>query len=89
MIILLVVQGLVFAIWAYHMFRAVFRLYGHAVRKSGRMMPGFGAQIGALQAFLAEPAFRSDRRRLFLATAALAVLTLAFAILGLEGGWPV
>lgn len=74
---LLAVQAAVFALWAWVAFRVLFRLMGWAQRASGRAMPGPGWTLRSYGAFLRDPEFAGDRRR-------LGGLTLAmFALIGL------
>ncbi|KEJ95048.1 hypothetical protein SAMN05444149_103108 [Pseudosulfitobacter pseudonitzschiae] len=47
--VFLVVQGLVFVLWAFQMFRALFQARRIAVAKSGRMWPGPFAALAALR----------------------------------------
>ena len=79
-LILLPVQGAVFALWAYRMFRTLFRLRAHAVRASGKLYPGVGATLAAFRAFVTAQEFALDRRRLAVLTLLLIGLTGAFAL---------
>lgn len=78
---LLAVQGVVFAAWAFLMFRSLFRLRRRAVERSGRMIPGVRDTLEGYRAFLTLPEFRGDRRLLGAATLALFALTLMAALL--------
>lgn len=76
--VLLGLQGLVFALWAFLMFRALFRLRRRAVLRSGRTFPGVRDALEGYAAFLREPDFRTDRRVLG------AVTLLLFALIALN-----
>ncbi|WP_028957135.1 hypothetical protein [Sulfitobacter sp. 20_GPM-1509m] len=47
--VFLVVQGAVFALWAFQMFRALFQARRIAVANSGKMWPGPFAALAALR----------------------------------------
>lgn len=72
----LAVQAIVFAVWAWLAFRALFQLRARAARRSGRAFPGLAATLEAFGAFLNAPEFARARRQLGLASAALIVVML-------------
>ena len=72
----LAVQAIVFAVWAWLVFRALFQLRARAVDRSGRAFPGLAATLEAFGAFLRAPEFTHERRQLGLASAALIVMML-------------
>ncbi|MDX5358216.1 MAG: hypothetical protein LPK12_10825 [Rhodobacterales bacterium] len=72
----LAVQAIVFAVWAWLAFRALFQLRARAVDRSGRAFPGLAATQEAFGAFLRAPEFAHERRQLGLASAALIVMML-------------
>ncbi len=55
-ILLFVVQGLCFLLWAGLSFRALFRIRAIAARRTGRMWPGPFAFLSAAGAWLRDPA---------------------------------
>ncbi len=77
LVALLAVQAMVFVLWAAAMFRTLFRLRRRAVAESGIAFPGPGATLRSFRAFLTEPEFAADRRRLGWLTAALVALIAA------------
>jgi len=72
----LAAQAIVFAVWAWLAFRALFQLRARAVRRSGRAFPGLAATLEAFGAFLNAPEFARARRQLGLTSAALIVVML-------------
>lgn len=76
--VLLALQSLVFAGWAFLMFRSLFRLRRRAVARSGKTFPGVFDTLEGWGAFLSLPEFQSDRRLLG------AVTLLMFALIGLN-----
>lgn len=77
---LLALQGAAAVIWAFLMFRTLFRLRARAVDRSGQAFPGVGATLESYRAFLTEPAFARDRRLLGGATVALFATIALFAL---------
>ncbi len=75
---LLAVQAAVFALWAFLMFRTLFRLRRRAVARSGRSVPGVGDTLEGWTAFLRLPDYRADRRLL------AGVTLLMFALIALH-----
>ena len=67
-LILLTLQGILFAFWAYLMFRTLFRLRKRGVEKSGSFNPGPLTMLGEFRNFLTLPEDRVDRNRLGLVT---------------------
>lgn len=80
MVVVLTLQGAVFAVWAFWMFKVLFALRRRAVAETGRAFPGPGATLKQVADFLQVPEFASDRRVLGGLTAGLVALTLGFAI---------
>jgi hypothetical protein len=76
----LVLQGAAFLVWAALAFHWLFALRAEAVAKSGRTLPGMGAQLAAFRAGLVEPRYRRHRIKLLIATGVLMTLTLVFAV---------
>lgn len=74
-IILLGMIGVVFAVWAFLAFRALFRLAGVLRLRTGKMFPGPRDALSAPKVFLTDHLFRQDRKYLGLMT--LLVLLLA------------
>ncbi len=75
MIPFLIVEGIVFAVWAFLMFRTLFRLRARAVRETGASFPGPVSTLKYFGLFLRAPEYRRDRRLL------LAVTLLLFALI--------
>lgn len=73
--ILLVVQGAVFALWCVLMFRTLFRLRRHAIAKGAGPIPGITPSLGAWRDFLTLPPFRAERRLLGAVTLLLLALS--------------
>jgi hypothetical protein len=74
---LLILEGLVFALWAFLMFRSLFRLRARAARETGSAFPGPFATLRAVGDWLRDPATKSDRMTL------LAVTLVLFAIIAI------
>jgi len=68
-IALLGLQGIVFAAWAWLVFRTLFRLY--AMAREGSVMPGPSRAVRIFRTFATAPAHARDRRRLVVLTCAL------------------
>ncbi|HSF62891.1 MAG TPA: hypothetical protein VLA78_00775 [Paracoccaceae bacterium] len=83
---LLAAQAVVFAVWAWTAFRVLFRLMGWAQRESGRAMPGPGWTWRSYGAFLRDPAFAGDRRRLGWLTAVMFAMILGGLLLARGAG---
>lgn len=79
MVVLLGIQGIVFAVWGFWAFRSLFRLRARAVAETGRGLPGMGATLRAFRAFLVLPEYRREKVVLLLLTALLWALPLVFA----------
>jgi hypothetical protein len=74
MAVLLGLQGVVFAVWAYWMFRCLFRLRRRAVAETGSAFPGPGATLRSFAAFATLPDFARDRRILLVLTVTMFAL---------------
>jgi hypothetical protein len=74
--VLVAVQGVVFAAWAFLMLRTLFRLRRRAIRRSGRMFPGILDTLERYRALALLPDDRSDRRLLLASTLILFALIL-------------
>jgi len=82
---LLTAQGLLALVWAFLMFRTLFRLRRRAVVTSGAAFPGLGATLESFAAFLRAPEYRSGRLALGLVTLALFAVTGAIALFPRQG----
>ena len=71
MIAFLIVQALVFTLWAGLAFRTLGRLWRHVRQQTGAAVPGLSGTALAARAFWAEAGFASDRRLLGVVTALL------------------
>ena len=80
MLIRLSVQAVVFAIWAYLMFRTLFLLARRARQESGALFPGVGAALTQWRVWLTSDEGKSRRRRLSVMTL-LVLLTNALSLL--------
>jgi len=78
--ILLAVQGAVFALWCFLMFRTLFRLRRHAIAKGAGPIPGVIPTLGAWRDFLTLPRFRGARRLLGAVTLLLLALSALHAL---------
>lgn len=76
---LLVVQALVFALWAFVAFRSLFRLLALLQQHSGHPLPGFKSTRAAPRLFLTDPRFARERKALAVLTPLLLLLSLSFA----------
>ena len=81
MILWLSLQAVVGLVWAFLMFRTLFRLRADAVDASGRMFPGLGATLGSFRGFLTLPRYARDRRLLGGATLLLVGLSAGFSLI--------
>ena len=61
MLLLLIVQGLAFAVWAFFFFRALFQIRGIAARETGRFNPGPVSFLAAARIWMRDPATRTTR----------------------------
>jgi hypothetical protein len=84
--ILLAVQAVAFLLWAMAAFRTLSRLMAWAQRQSGRAVPGADWTFRSYGAFLRDPAFAPDRRRLGLLTALVFALILGGLMLAQGAG---
>jgi hypothetical protein len=64
MLILLTVQAVIFAIWAFLMFQTLFLLARRARRESGTVFPGVGATLTEWRVWLTSDADKAARTRL-------------------------
>jgi len=85
---LLVLQGAVFAVWAYFMFRTLFMLAARArdrdVAAGGSALPGPGAMLRGFAEFATSPHDRPAFLRIAGLTAVLVFLTLGIAAFGVS-----
>ncbi len=86
MMAVLAVQGIVFAIWAYWMFRSLFLLRRAAIAETGRGYPGLRATLRQFGLFARSDQHQADRLVLVVLTLVLLGLTLAFALLASQAG---
>jgi len=68
MLIRLAVQAIVFAVWAFFMFRTLFLLARRARQNSGATFPGVGAALTQWRIWLTSKEDKTRRRRLGLLT---------------------
>ena len=87
MVVIVALQGLVFAAWAVWSFRCLFRMRAYAVAETGHSLPGTRASLRALRAFATQPQFLRDKVIFLLLTGLLWVLTAMFGILHGAQGW--
>lgn len=87
LLVLMVLQAVVFAIWAFYAFRSVFRLRADAVAATGKPWPGPAASLRAFAGFATLPKYAQDRRRMLVLTLLLLGLSAAFGALA-PGGVP-
>jgi hypothetical protein len=87
MAVFVVMQGLVFAVWAFWAFRCLFRMRAWAVAETGRSLPGTRAALRAFRFFATQPQFRRDKGIFLLLTGLLLSLTAMFGILHQVWGW--
>ena len=78
-IAILMVQGVVFAAWAFTAFGSLFRLLAEVRQRSGEAVPGLRSTLSAPRLFLTHPRFAADRKALGLLTALMLILSLTFA----------
>ena len=81
MIVWLVVQGAVFALWAVLAFRTLFRLLAVMQARTGQGVPGVRSLSMALRVFWQSPEFGTDRVRLAWLTVVLLGLSAGFGVL--------
>ncbi len=81
-VLLIALQAIAFALWAFFAFLALFRLRARAVARSGSAMPGLHATLEAFGAFARAPEYRGERRRLLAVTAVSIALSVALAWTG-------
>lgn len=65
---LMILQGVVFVLWALQMFVSMFRLRGRAARELGVTFPGPFSTLRYWGIWLRDPDTRSERRRILLLT---------------------
>ncbi|MDO9524398.1 MAG: hypothetical protein Q7J57_02485 [Gemmobacter sp.] len=80
LVILLPIQGMIFVVWTFLMYRSLFRLRRRAVARSGQIFPGLSATLEAFGAFVTDPEFARDRRQLGWATVVMLASIGAFAL---------
>lgn len=80
-IIQLVLQGLVFIVWAFMMYRTLFLFRRRAAEETGQAFPSTGQFLKQAGRWLRSPEDRSERNTLFFLTAVLIVMTLSSALL--------
>jgi hypothetical protein len=82
MILLLILQGLAFAIWAFFFFRALFQIRAIAARETDSFNPGPVSVVAATRVWMRDPATRTTRLGWL---AAFAVMTLATILTATQG----
>lgn len=81
MIIWLILQGMVFAVWAWWAFRCLFRLRAQAVAETGLIVPGMRVTLRVFRGFVHLPEYRRDRLILLGLTVLLWVMIAGFALI--------
>ncbi|MBL4915748.1 hypothetical protein [Szabonella alba] len=81
-------QSVVFALWAFWMFRCLFRLRARVVAQTGSALPGPVASLRGFRDFMTLPEFTRDRRVLGLLTLVMFATIAGWAAL-VRGGGPV
>lgn len=81
-IVRLVLIGLVFLVWAFLMFRAIFTVARRASDATGAAIPGPAATLSQWRIWLTQPEDRQSRRALEVMTLALIVMSLTSALGG-------
>jgi len=79
--VILVIQGLVFAAWAFVAFRTLFDITGRARRLSGKLLPGPGWAVHAWANWWRDRRVRHHRLQLVGLTIAMFVLIVVFAVI--------
>lgn len=77
-VLILAVQGLVFAAWAFFMFRAMFGILRRHLRKTGQYWIGPVAVFSVYGQYLKDPAFRREKMTILVLTLALFAVTFLF-----------
>ena len=77
-IILLVLQGVLFILWAFLMFRALFGIRRRHSEATGQMWVGPIAAFGVYGAYLKDPAHTPEKRRILLVLCLLFAVTFTF-----------
>lgn len=76
----LIMGGIVFAMWAFSMFRTLFAMRRRAVERTGKSMPGTADTLREWGIWLRDPAFRQERRQILFMTLCVFALTALFAV---------
>lgn len=79
-ILSLIMGGIVFAMWAFSMFRTLFAMRRRAVERTGKSMPGPADTLREWGIWLRDPAFRQERRQLMFMTFCVLALAFLFAL---------
>jgi hypothetical protein len=77
---LLILEGLVFSLWAFLMFRSLFRLRARAVKATGSQYPGPIAFLRAIGDWLGDPEAKRERMMLLAVTLLLFAIIATFAL---------
>ena len=85
MLLILILQGLAFAVWAFFFFRALFQIRGIAARETGRFNPGPVSFLAAARVWMRDPATRITRLGWL---AAFGVMVLASVIVATQAPPP-
>jgi len=80
-LVLVILQGLIFAAWALVMFRCLFHVRRRAEQKTGQVFSGPVTFLGAIREWLSDPDERKWRVLLLILTVALILKTGLSAIL--------
>ncbi len=82
---LLILQGLLFLLWAITIFRWLFALRAEAIARDGTQWPGPRATLRAFRDGLTKPQHAAARRQLLILTLLLLATNIAFALLAPRG----
>lgn len=69
-----VLSAVVFAMWAFSMFRTLFGMRKRAAARTGKSLPGPIDTLAEWGNWLRDPAFRAERRQLLFQTIAMIAL---------------
>ncbi|MEW9918359.1 hypothetical protein AB2B41_01990 [Marimonas sp. MJW-29] len=75
-----VLSAIVFAMWAFSMFRTLFAMRRRASERTGKALPGPIDTLTEWGIWLRDPAYRSERRQLLFMMAAIIALSVLVSI---------
>ena len=76
----LILTIVVFAMWAFSMFRLIFAVRARAVARTGKAWPGPRDTLQEWRNWLRDPAFKQERRQALAMTAAVLLLNFMFSL---------